>query len=54
LNGHFAATLDSVDLLAEWIQARALAGVGKQLQFITAATGCNSLLKSVAFVLVSR
>ena len=41
LDGHLAATLDGVDLLAEWIQSSALAGVGKQAQLVIAAARRN-------------
>jgi hypothetical protein len=41
LNRQLAATLDGVDLLAEWVKPRALAGVGKQAQLILTAARCN-------------
>jgi hypothetical protein len=41
LNGHLAATLDGVNLLAERVKASALARIGKQPQLIIAAAWRN-------------
>jgi hypothetical protein len=42
LNGHFAATLDGVDLLAERVKASALAGIRKQAELVIGAARRNS------------